>query len=370
MEKIGCKEHTELALDAARKSIVLLKNKNSLLPLKRKEIKKIAIFGKLANTPNIGDHGSSRVYPPYVITPIEGIKNSAGNSINIVFDEGNSLETAKKLAKNSDISIIIAGYTHIDEGEGSGTKDRSGDRKSLRLYENDEKLISEIASVSPDCIVALEGGGPIIVEPWKDKVSAILMLWYPGMEGGNALGEILFGDFNPSAKLPAVFAKSEEQLPYFDATIKKIDYGYYHGYRLMDKEGYEPTYPFGYGLSYTTYSYDNLRIDKNIIKPDEEIQVSIDVINTGDMAGEEIVQMYVGYENPSIDRPVRDLKGFSKLSLASGEKKTVNLRLKAEDLGYYNIDQKAWIIEKIEYILYVGPSSREEDLLTITFKIS
>jgi len=370
MDKIACKEHTELALEAARKSIVLLKNKNSILPLNRNEIKQIAIFGALANTPNVGDHGSSRVYPPYVITPLEGIKNIVGNAINIIFNEGEDLEVAKELANNSDVSIIIAGYTHLDEGEGSGTRDRTGDRKSLRLYENDEKLIMTVTSVSENCIVALEGGGPIIVEPWKNKVSAILMTWYPGMEGGTALGEILFGDINPSAKLPAVFPKSEDQLPYFDATTTQIDYGYYHGYKLMDKEGYEPAFPFGYGLSYTTFSYVNLRIDKNSINSDGEIQVSIDISNTGNMTGEEIVQMYVGFKDSSVDRPVKDLKGFDKILLTPGEMKTLNLKLRAEDLAYYDVDKKEWVIEKIEYIIYVGPSSRKEDLLTTTFNVS
>ena len=369
-EKIACKEHTDLALEAARKSIVLLKNKNSILPLKRNEIKHIVVFGKLANTPNIGDHGSSRVYPPYVITPLEGIKSSAGNATNIIFNEGEDLKDAKELAKSSEISIIVAGYTHIDEGEGSGSKERTGDRKSLRLHEKDEKLISAIASVTENCIVALEGGGPIILESWENEVSAILMLWYPGMEGGTALGEILFGDINPSAKLPAVFAKSEDQLPYFDTNVTEIEYGYYHGYRLMDKEGYEPTYPFGYGLSYTTYSYDKLRIDKNKISSDGEIQVSIDVTNTGNNIGEEVVQMYVGYKNPSVDRPFKDLKGFDKVLLTPGETKTLNLSLKAEDLAYYNVDRKKWIVENIDYIIYVGPSSRKEDLLTTEFSIS
>ena len=369
-EKIACKEHTDLALEAARKSIVLLKNKNSILPLKRNEIKQIAVFGKLTNTPNIGDHGSSRVYPPYVITPLEGIKSSAGNATNIIFNEGEDLKDTKELAKSSEISIIVAGYTHIDEGEGSGSKERTGDRKSLRLHEKDEKLISAIASVTENCIVALEGGGPIILESWENEVSAILMLWYPGMEGGTALGEILFGDINPSAKLPAVFAKSEDQLPYFDTNVTEIEYGYYHGYRLMDKEGYEPTYPFGYGLSYTTYSYNNLRIDKSTISSDGEIQVSIDVTNTGNNIGEEVVQMYVGYKNPSVDRPFKDLKGFDKVLLTPGETKSLNLSLKAEDLAYYDVDRKKWIVENIDYIIYVGPSSRKEDLLTTEFSIS
>ncbi|MFW9875739.1 MAG: beta-glucosidase [Candidatus Thorarchaeota archaeon] len=371
MEKIACKEHTELALEAARKSIVLLKNKNLLLPLKRNEIKQIAIFGELADTPNIGDYGSSRVYPPYVITPLEGIRNLAGNGININHNKGEDLEIAKELAKHSDISIIVVGYNFKDEGEGGDQERvRGGDRESLRLHEEEEELILAIASVTKDCIVILEGGGPIITERWKNNVSVILMAWYPGMEGGTALGEILFGDINPSGKLPAVFPKSEDQLPFFDATIQQIEYGYYHGYKLMDKEGYEPAFPFGFGLSYTTYSYNNLRIDKNTINSDGEIQVSIDVSNNGNIAGEEIVQMYVGYIDPSIDRPVKDLKGFTKVLLTPGEIKTIILNLKAKDLTYYNVAKREWVIEKIEYVIYVGPSSRKEDLLTTKFNIS
>ncbi|MFX1479633.1 MAG: glycoside hydrolase family 3 C-terminal domain-containing protein, partial [Promethearchaeota archaeon] len=369
-DKIACKEHTELALEAARKSIVLLKNKNSLLPLKKNEIKQIAIFGELADTPNIGDHGSSRVYPPYIITPLMGIRKLAGNKIKIVFNEGEDLSSAKELAKNSDISIVVAGYSYLDEGEGSGTKDRAGDRKSLRLHEKDEELILSVVSENDKLIVILEGGGPIIIENWKKNVSAILMAWYPGMEGGTALAEILFGIVNPSAKLPAVFPKSEDQLPYFDSIITKIEYGYYHGYKLMDKEGYEPAFPFGYGLSYTTFSYSNLRIDKNTLNSDGEIQVSIDVSNTGNMAGEEVVQMYVGYKNSSVDRPIKDLKGFRKIFLNQGETKTVTLNLKVKDLAYYNTNKQEWVIEKIEYLIFVGPSSHTEDLLIANFRIS
>ncbi|HDZ18444.1 hypothetical protein LCGC14_0778800 [marine sediment metagenome] len=368
-EKIANKEHTNLALEAARKSIVLLKNKNSILPLKRNKLSKIVIFGELANAPNIGDHGSSRVYPPYVITPLEGIKNIAGNSINITFNEGKDLLEVKKLASTSDVSIIVAGYGHEDEGEGSGSKG-AGDRKSLRLHEKDEKLIVEVASANENVIIILEGGGPIITESWRNKISAILMAWYPGMEGGTAIGEILFGDINPSAKIPTVFPKSEDQLPFFDATTTQIEYGYYHGYKLMDKKGYEPAFYFGYGLSYTTFLYENLRIDKNSINSVGEIQVSIDVTNKGDIPGEEIIQMYVGYKKSLVDRPVKDLKGFIKVLLNPGEIKTLNLKLKAKDLAYYDVGMKEWVIEKIDYNLYVGPSSRKEDLLTTTFNVS
>ncbi|MHA2006325.1 MAG: beta-glucosidase [Promethearchaeota archaeon] len=368
--KIACKEHTQLALEAARKSIVLLKNENSLLPLNRDKIKQIAVFGELADTPNIGDHGSSRVYPPYVVTPLEGIRKIAGTTIDIKFNKGKDLNKAKELAKSSDISIIVAGYTYQDEGEGTGTRERTGDRKSLNLYEKDEKLIAEIASVNQNCIVIMEGGGPIITESWRNKVTAILMAWYPGMEGGTAIGEIIFGIINPSAKTPAVFPKSENHLPFFDATIKEIEYGYYHGYRLMDKEGYEPAFPFGYGLSYTTFKYENLKLDKDIVNLGGEIQIKVDLTNKGSIAGEEIVQMYVGYKKPSVDRPVKDLKGFKKVFLNPGEIKTVLLDLNVNDLAYYDVDKKDWIVERITYILYIGPSSREEDLLFMNFKVS
>ncbi|MHA2087887.1 MAG: beta-glucosidase [Promethearchaeota archaeon] len=370
-ERVACKEHTELALEAARKSIILLKNENSLLPLKRENIQQIAIFGKLANTPNIGDYGSSRVYPPYVITPLEGIKNLAGNDITIIHNKGEDLEEVKKIAKDTDISIIIAGYSFLDEGEGGGEKKVvGGDRETLRLHEDEEGLILAITSATENSIVVLEGGGPFITELWSEKVPAILMSWYSGMEGGNALGEILFGNINPSAKTPAVFPKSGDQLPYFDIITKSIEYGYYHGYKLMDKEGYEPAFPFGFGLSYTEYTYNNLRIDKNSISADGKIQVSVDITNTGAMGGEEIVQMYIGYKNPSVDRPIKDLKGFEKISIDPGETKTANLELCGKDLAYYNVEDKCWVVEKIEYILYVGSSSRKEDLIMINFNIS
>ena len=194
-EKICCNEHIQLALEAAKKSIVLLKNDENILPLNRNTTKKIAVIGKLADTTNLGDHGSSRVYPPYVITPLEGIKKIAGSNIEIVYSDATNLEDAEKLTHQTDVVIVVAGYTNEDEGEFMAPE--GGDRDSLRLHEEDEILISKIASANKKCIVIMEGGSSIIIEAWKDKVPAILMAWYPGMEGGTALGEILFGEFNP-----------------------------------------------------------------------------------------------------------------------------------------------------------------------------
>ena len=365
-EKIACNEHVMLALEAARKSIVLLKNKNDFLPLNREKIKKIAIFGELANMENLGDHGSSRVYPPFVITPLEGIKNMAGSSTEVIYDEGKDHQRAMDLARNSDVAIIVAGYTYKDEGEYTG---KAGDRPSLTLKPEDESLILKISESNENCIVVLEGGSALITEAWKDKVKVILMAWYPGMEGGTALGEIIFGEVNPCAKLPIVFPKSQDQLPFIDIKAREIEYGFYHGYNLMDKEGYKPAFPFGFGLSYTTYSYDNLRVDKTSVKLSEEIKVSVDITNTGKIAGEEIVQLYVGYEGSSVERHVKDLKGFAKIFLNPSETKTVKIDLKTKDLAYYDVEKKRWIVEKIEYHVLVGPSSQADDLISASFKI-
>jgi len=366
-EKVACKEHTLLALEAARKSMVLLKNKDNILPLNRNNTKKIALIGKLANIPNIGDMGSSRVYPPYIITPLQGIKK-AGESIDVLYEDGTNLENVENIANDVDIVIFIVGYTHRDEGEYIGSK--GGDRKSLRLRQKDEDLISKISQINKNCIVVLEGGSAIITEEWKDKVPAIIMAWYPGMEGGTALAEIIFGDYNPCGKLPVVFPKSSEHLPFFDRSAISIEYGYYHGYKLMDKEGYEPAFPFGFGLSYTSYSYNNLKIDKDNIREDEEIQVSVEISNEGKISGEEIIQMYVGYKKSAVDRPIKDLKGFRRLFLDAGEIKTITLNLKAEDLAYYDTEKGKWFIEKIEYEIFIGPSSNKEDLLSISFRVS
>jgi len=370
--KIAGKEHTALALEVARKSIVLLKNENETLPFSRNKIKTIAVIGKLANRPNIGDIGSSRVRPPYIITPLAGIKNRAGQGIEVVYDAGKNVKSAKQTAKKADAVIIVAGLTWRDEGEFLPVPffKIGGDRLNLDLPKDQEELILEVADENKNCVVVLEGGSAITMEKWKNKVPAILMAFYPGMEGGNAIADIIFGDFNPCAKLPIVFPKSQDQLPHFDNRAKEIEYRYYHGYRLFDKNNFEPAFPFGFGLSYTRYNYSNLRLDKKQITKSEKIVASVDVTNTGKMAGEEIVQLYIGYNGSKVDRPVKELKAFGKIALNPGETKTISLEVRAEDLAYYDVCRKTWEIEEIEYLVYVGASSRARDLLRANFKIS
>ena len=355
-------------MEAARKSIVLLKNKNDFLPLNKKKIKKIAVVGELADIENLGDKGSSRVYPPYVITPLQGIKKEVGNSVKLIFDEGGDPDDIAEIAKDADVIVIVVGFTYKDEGENMTFG--GGDREFLTLSHEDEELILTLSKINENCIVVMECGSAIITERWRKHVPAILMAWYPGMEGGTALADILFGNTNPSGKLPIVFPKSLDQLPFFDANTKEIEYGYYHGYRLMDKEEYEPAFPFGFGLSYTSFHYNNLEINSEEIQAGEKVEISVDIKNEGTMRGEEIIQVYVGYPESPIDRPKKELKVFKRIELEQNKSKTISFMMDSKDLAYYNSDKKKWEVEKGTHTVYVGPSSLEQDLLKKTFIIS
>ena len=361
--KIAGPEHAALAREVAQKGMVLLKNEGPLLPFEREKIKTLAVLGELAATANIGDKGSSTVRPPYVITPLSGIQAKAGDGTKVVYDSGQNLGAARKAAREADAVIVVVGCTYADEGEGH-------DRLRLSLSDRHEQLIQAAAEANPRCVVVVEGGSAIIMENWKDRVPAILMAWYPGMEGGAALAEILFGEVNPSGKLPLTFPKSPDQLPFFSNTAREIEYGYYHGYRLADKKGFEPAFPFGFGLSYTRYQYSNLKLSSKEIGKEGRLEVKVEVTNLGKRAGQEVVQLYVGYPGSKVDRPVKELKAFGRLALAPGETKTLALEVKARDLAFYNIEQGAFEIEELQYPIYVGSSSRAKDMLTETFRVS
>jgi beta-glucosidase len=371
---VASKPHRELAREAAGKSMVLLRNQGNLLPLDKSRIKTLAVIGRLAAEENIGDHGSSRVYPPYVITPLQGLRTYLDSGAQVSYESGADLARARQLAKTADAVVIVAGLDFRDEGEYipemPNPADRGGDRKNLHLRPEDVKLIQDLAPDNPRTIVVLTGGSAILMEEWKDKVNAILMAWYPGMEGGTALARILFGDVNPSGKLTVTFAKDASQLPPFDPPYQgSVEYGYYHGYTLAEKQGYEPSFPFGFGLSYTSFQYSNLKLAATQIAPDGELAVSADVTNTGTRSGEEVVQLYVGFPKAKVDRPVKLLRGFVRISLSPGEKKTVAFTVRAKDLAWYDPDSSAWRVEPVEHQVLVGSSSRAADLLQATFRI-
>ena len=208
-----------------------------------------------------------------------------------------------------------------------------------------------------------------MMESWKDLVSAILVAWYPGMEGGTAMAEILAGDVNPSGKLPCTFPKSADQLPFFDRNAKKIEYGYYHGYRLFDKNNGGPAFSFGFGLGYSPFTYANAFVDQDEIPADGSIVASVDVTNAGTRPGEEIVQFYIGYGSSAVDRPVKELKGFVRVSLPPGETRTASTTFQAADLAYYNTNRAAWTVEPADYSVLAGPSSDPRSLHSISFSI-
>jgi beta-glucosidase len=366
-------EHKALAREAAQKSMVLLKNErvadspHPILPVNIAHVKSIAVIGKLANARNIGDRGSSMVRPPYVVTMLEGIRTAVPPDCEIIYSNGKDIAKAVNIARKADTAIIITGYTHKDEGEYMFVK--GGDRDTLTIKPHDEELILRVAAEIPRTIVVLICGSAIITEVWREKVPAILVAWYPGMEGGNALADVLLGKVCPCAKLPCVFPKSESQLPFFDKRARSIEYGYFHGYRLMDREGYEPAFPFGFGLSYTKYVYENIQLDQEEIGTDGTLSVRLQITNSGDVTGEEVAQLYIGYRDSQVERPLKELKGFSKVHLAPGETKRVEFALAARDLAYYDEQHSIWIVEPITYTVYLGPSSRNEDLLSAKFHI-
>jgi len=371
---VASKPHIELAREAAEKSMVLLKNEGNLLPLDKSRIGTLAVFGRLADVENTGDHGSSRVHPPYTVTPFEGLRRYLGAGTQVSYEPGADLGRARQLAKTADAVVIVAGCDFHDEGEYipefPNPADRGGDRKNLHLRPEDLKLIQDVAPENARTIVVLTGGA-ILLEEWKDRVNSILMAWYSGMEGGTALARILFGDVNPSGKLTVTFAKDPSQLPPFDPPYEgSVDYGYYHGYTLAEKQGYEPSFPFGYGLSYTSFQYSNLKLAATQIAPDGELAVSVDVTNNGPRSGEEVVQLYVGFPNAKVDRPVKLLRGFARTALSPGEKKTVAFTVRARDLAYYDPETSAWRVEPVEHQVLIGGSSRAADLLQASFRIA
>lgn len=358
---LGCKEHVRLALEAAREGITLLKNENNVLPLNRRKVKRLVVLGELAEENVIGDHGSSQVFPPYVVTPLQGIANTAP-SVDVVYYSGENIGHAKELAQQADAVIFVVGYTCTDEGEfiSEDMGSIGGDRcESLGLHPKDIRLIREVGPLNRQSAVVLIGGNMIMMESWKDSVSAILMAYYPGMEGGTAIGEILFGDVNPSGKLPFVVPVREIDLPQVNWRTRRQRYDYYHGYTRLEKNGIEPSLPYGFGLSYTTFAYRNpeFRVEGG------EILASCELTNTGSRDGSEVTQLYVGFSHSAVDRPVKLLRGFRRTALKAGETRRVEIRCPVEELQWYNPATGQMELEHMEYELYIGASSADRNLL-------
>ncbi len=404
-EVIGCSEHQALAREAAEKSMVLLKNENSLLPLKN--TKRLAVIGRLADSTATGDAGSSNTRPEHVISPLEGIRNRFKDNVEIIHNSGTDLERAVADAKSADAVVLIAGYTHEDEGEyvppgmfrekaylmpepSSLEEDKiaesflvpeksedtttdsfslGGDREDLHLHPADVQLIQAVAQANKNTVVSIIAGSAVIMEEWKENVPAILMQWYSGMEGGTALANILAGDVNPGGKLPFVIPASTDHLPYFDYNAKSITYDLWHGYRKLEKDQNTPAFPFGFGLSYTNYEYENLRLDKDIYKNSDTIAVTLDITNTGKVNGEEIVQVYISAVDSKVERAPKELKAFARIPVAAGETRTVTLDIPVSDIAYYDENTQEFVVEPIAYEVFAGRHSMDKKALKAGFGI-
>jgi len=369
---VRAKEHVALAREVAEKGVVLLKNHAGLLPLDPVSLKTVAVIGRLADAPNLGDHGSSRVYPPDTVTVVEGLREALG-AVSVIHETGADVLKALAAARAADAVVVVVGFDQSDEGEYIPQKPNKaewgGDREDLALKREDRELILSVAAENPRTIVVLVGAAAITVEEWHEKAGAILMAFYPGEQGGAAVARLLLGQANPSGKLPFTVPRDAAALPPFDNESLAVEYGYYHGYTLAEKKGWEPRYAFGHGLSYTTYAYANLSLDAQAAKPDGTVLASVDVTNVGSRAGEEVVQLYVGFPSSRVDRPVKLLRGFEKVALAAGETKRVTFTVPVGGLAYYDVGAKAWVVERQPHSVSVGGSSRAADLLTATFQV-
>ncbi len=363
---LACPEHVALAVEAAQKSMTLVKNDGSLLPLDKTKIRKLAVLGKLSDQPNIGDHGSSMVHPPYTVSPLQGLTNLLGETVEIAQHDGKLLAPAVETARNADAVVIVAGYDSFDEGEYMKEQILAGgDRDSLSLHANEIELITAAAEVNPKCIVVLIGGNTIIMEEWKEKIPAVLFAYYPGMEGGNVIARTLFGEVNPGGKLPFVIPADPSHLPPFDKDADEAEYGYYHGYTKLEKEGIEPAYYFGHGLSYTAFEQK----DPQFETAHGVISASCTVTNTGNWTGDQVIQFYAGFEKSKIDRPLKLLRGFKRVRLEPGESRRVEIHCPVEELAWFNPERETWEIEGIKYTGYIGPSSDPKELLRGKFTV-
>ena len=352
-------KHHNIAQKIAEESIVLLKNDDNILPLKNR---KIALIGDMAKNPRYQGAGSSTINPYKIENAYNNLKEN-----NIIFEyakgyekiESENDETLRKeaieIAKKNEIVIIFAGLTENFESEGI-------DRKNLNIPQNQNKLIEEICKVNKNVIIVLSNGSPILM-PWKDKVKAIITGYLGGESGAKAMINCILGKINPSGKLAETYPKKIEDTPCFEnypGTELTVEYkeSIYVGYRFYDTTNIDVLFPFGYGLSYTTFTYSNLKINQK----KDKIIVTFKIKNTGNFKGKEIAQLYISQENPKTFKSKKELKGFEKIELEAGEEKEISITLNNDSFEYYNPEIKRWAIEEGTYKILIGKSSRDIEL--------
>lgn len=385
-------EHHQKALDVARESVVLLKNEENVLPLCAKKLKKVLVVGDNANRIHSNGGGSAEIKALYEVTPLLGIKKLLGGNTTVTYVQGyfaddeeqkeqgenwqaDSLENgggsmgtvqdatkallekqealrreAVELAKDFDTIIFVGGQNHKQDSEGH-------ERPNMKLPYAQDQLIKELLEVNPNTIITMVSGSPVEM-PWIQEVKSLVWSWYAGMEGGTALAEVLFGQVNPSGKLPESFP-----ITHMDCSAHCIgefpggktvsyDEGVFVGYRYYHTNQVPILFPFGYGISYTKFSYDKVEVKEG----EETIRVVVTITNVGERVGKEAIQCYVGKKDSNVERPAKELKAFEKVELQVGETKQVSISMKKEELAYYDEEKKDFVVEDGEYQLYVGTS--------------
>jgi beta-glucosidase len=378
-DEVNTPAQVAVARQAATESIVLLKNSASLLPLDKKKIHSIAVIGPNAAAARTGGGGSSLVQPKYAIAPLDGIRKRAGSEVEVKFALGvgmdgenpaqdtpkaraSLLKEAVDAAAHADVAVVVVGrYEKIERED--------FDVKTMDLPAGQNELIEAVEQANPRTIVVLNTGDPVTMTRWIDNTPALVDMWYGGQEAGTALASILFGDANPSGKLPVSLPKEWKDTPAYGnypGENLKVNYaeGIYVGYRYYDTKNVEPLFPFGFGLSYTTFEYSGLKLTPLIETAGDSIgaestAVTLVVKNTGTRAGAEVVQLYVHDGHSKIDRPAHELKAFKRVELKPGEEQLVRFHLNRADLSYWSPEKKDWVAEPGTFEIQVGASSRD-----------
>jgi len=367
-------EQQAVAREAAVESMVLLKNAGAVLPFSIDRLRSIAVIGPNAAVARTGGGGSSLVEPKIVpVPPLEALKARVGPRVQVGYALGCAMagedkekdtpaaraaliKEAVALARKSDAAVIFAGYS-------ADTEQEMTDR-TLALPAGQDDLIQAVSRANRRTVVVLYAGGPVLMDPWLPQVPAVLVAWYPGQEAGTAPVTVLFGDANPSGRLPVTFIKAWKDsaaYPNYPGENLTVNYaeGIYVGYRHADKHNIEPLFPFGHGLSYTTFEYSDLKVSPAEVGASQPVTVSLSVKNAGSVAGAEVVQIYVADRESSLDRPVKELKAFGRVMLEPGETRSVTFTLNRDAMSFYDDTKKDWVAEPGVFEVYAGSSSRD-----------
>ena len=379
-------DNRQKALEIARESIILLKNEDNILPLKEKELKKIAVIGENADIRHSLGGGSAEIKALYEITPLMGLKMKLGGNTEVKYEKGYThneeereevLKEAIDLAKNSDAVIFVGGLKHTkenfelyqnalqsnSEGDVVNIDSEGNDKTDMSLPYNQDEVISELLKVNKNTVIVMSTGSPIDMSSFASDAKAIIQTSYNGMEGGVALAEVIFGDVNPSGKLPYTVPVKLEDSPahcigeFPGAEKVRYSEDIFVGYRYFSTYDVKPLFAFGHGLSYTDFKYDNLKIEVNEFEHDVNVKVSLELTNIGEVAGAEIVELYVNDEESSLKRPNIELKAFEKVYLEPKETKVVTIELNKKAFTFYSEDKSSWTLESGNFNILVGSSS-------------